>query len=107
MLRLSFSKKRKLISTTISNGEQVYFHKIDNPMNFRFPPLDKGSMRIFDPGEDTYSLYVDHKKWPGTDTDVSLIYFSFSAFLKPPSAGICPANGIHISGGDGLYKLPL
>ena len=44
----------------------MYFHKIDNPMNFRFPGQGSGFFRISSPGEGVFSLSVEGAQWDDT-----------------------------------------
>ena len=46
----------------------MYFHKINNPMNFRFPGADRKSFQIKVIGEGVFSLSVKDDKWQGTET---------------------------------------
>jgi len=56
----------------------VYFHKIDNPMNFRFPGIDNGSFEVKDVGEGVFSLNIQSDKWERTDTFAPLIESGFN-----------------------------
>ncbi|MBB6481613.1 TIM-barrel domain-containing protein [Spirochaeta isovalerica] len=44
----------------------MYFHKIDNPMNFRFPGLEGGFFHIGEVGEGVFSLSVEESRWSET-----------------------------------------
>ena len=69
----------------------MYFHKIDNPMNFRFPGLDGGSYQIDVLGEGVISLSVEHERW--TETGSYAPFFEKSFTLEDRKAELIEKDG--------------